>query len=77
MKKQSNLSRLMDYAGSLPDFSQAGNVTRYGWSTVLFAVISIVVYIQKTAYKGTANTFPSVPKFFSDSLITFVGSYIF
>ena len=28
-----------------PDFSQAGNVTSYGWSAVLFAVISIVVYI--------------------------------
>lgn len=81
MKKQSNLSRLMGYAGAKriltylswvlsvmsallalvpfwyiwriihdilevsPDFSQAGNVTRYGWSAVLFAVISIVVYI--------------------------------
>ena len=29
-----------------PDFSQAGNVTRYGGSAVLFAVISIVVYIS-------------------------------
>ena len=28
-----------------PDFSQAENVTGYGWSAVLFAVISIVVYI--------------------------------
>ena len=82
MKKQSNLSRLMGYAGAKriltylswvlsvmsallalvpfwyiwriihdilevsPDFSQAGNVTRYGWSAVLFAVISIVVYIS-------------------------------
>ncbi|MBO5484749.1 MAG: ABC transporter ATP-binding protein [Lachnospiraceae bacterium] len=81
MKKQSNLSRLMEYAGGhkiltylswvlsvmsallslvpfwyiwriihdilevSPDYSQAGNVTRYGWSAVLFAVISIVVYI--------------------------------
>ena len=81
MKKQSNLSRLMDYAGGYkiltflswilsvisallalvpfwyiwriihdilevsPDFSQAGNVTGYGWSAVLFAMISIVVYI--------------------------------
>ena len=81
MKKQSNLSRLMDYAGGhkvltylswvlsvmsallalvpfwyiwriihdilevSPDFSQAGNVTHYGWFAVLFAVISIVVYI--------------------------------
>ncbi len=81
MKKQSNLSRLMGYAGGYkiltflswilsvisallalvpfwyiwriihdilevsPDFSQAGNVTGYGWSAVLFAMISIVVYI--------------------------------
>lgn len=28
-----------------PDFSQAANVTRYGWSAVLFAVVSIVIYI--------------------------------
>ena len=81
MKKQSNLSRLMGYAGGYriltylswvlsvmsallalvpfwyiwriihdilevsPDFSRVGDVTRYGWSAVLFAVISIVVYI--------------------------------
>ena len=81
MKKQSNLSRLMGYAGGhkiltylswvlsvmsallalvpfwyiwriihdilevSPDFSKVGNVTSYGWSAVLFAVISIVVYI--------------------------------
>ena len=81
MKKQSNLSRLMDYAGGhkiltylswvlsamsallalvpfwyiwrilhdilevSPDYSQAVNVTRYGWSAVLFAVISIIIYI--------------------------------
>ena len=81
MKNQSNLSRLMGYAGGhkiltylswelsvmsallalvpfwyiwriihdilevYPDFSQAGNVTGYGWSAVLFSVISIVVYI--------------------------------
>lgn len=81
MKKQSNLSILMDYAGgyriltylswilsvmsalislvpfwyiwriirdvlkAAPDFSQAENVTRYGWSAVLFAVMAIVVYI--------------------------------
>ncbi|MCM1254451.1 MAG: ABC transporter ATP-binding protein/permease [Clostridium sp.] len=81
MKKKSNLSRLMDYAGKhkvltwlswilsvvsallalvpfwyiwriirdilevSPDFSQAQNITRYGWSAVLFAVISIIVYI--------------------------------
>ncbi|MCI8992469.1 MAG: ABC transporter ATP-binding protein [Eubacterium sp.] len=81
MKKQSDLSRLMRYAGKhkiltilswilsvvsallalvpfwyiwriihdilevSPDFSRAGNVTCYGWSAVLFAVISILVYI--------------------------------
>lgn len=81
MKKQSNLSRLMGYAGGYriltylswllsvmsallalvpfwyiwriirdilevsPDFSQAENVTGYGWSAVLFAILSIVVYI--------------------------------
>lgn len=81
MKKQSNLSRLMKYAGGhriltylswalsvmsallalvpfwyiwriihdilevSPDYSQAVNVTHYGWSAVLFAVISIVIYI--------------------------------
>ena len=77
MKKQSNLSRLMGYAGKhkiltylswilsatsallalvpfwyiwriihdilevSPYFSRAGNVTHYGWSAVLFAVISV------------------------------------
>lgn len=97
MKKQSNLSRLMGYAGAKriltylswvlsamsallslvpfwyiwriihdilevsPDFSQAGNVTRYGWSAVLFAVISIVVYIaalmcsHMSAFRVAAN----------------------
>ncbi|EOS45279.1 hypothetical protein C810_02553 [Lachnospiraceae bacterium A2] len=97
MKKQSNLSRLMGYAGGhriltylswvlsvmsallalvpfwyiwriihdilevSPDFSQAGNVTRYGWSAVLFAVISIVVYISAlmcshmSAFRVAAN----------------------
>ena len=81
MKKQSNLSRLMGYAGKhriltylswvlsavsalltlvpfwyiwriihdilqvSPDYSQAQSVTHYGWMAVLFAVISIVVYI--------------------------------
>ena len=81
MKKQSNLARLMGYAGryriftylswvlsamsallalvpfwyiwriihdileASPDFSQARHVTDYGWSAVLFAVISILVYI--------------------------------
>lgn len=44
-----------------PDFSQAGNVTRYGWSAVLFAVISIVVYIaalmcsHMSAFRVAAN----------------------
>ena len=97
MKKQSNLSRLMGYAGGhriltylswalsvmsallalvpfwyiwriihdilevSPDFPQAGNVTRYGWSAVLFAVISIVVYIaalmcsHMSAFRVAAN----------------------
>ena len=97
MKKQSNFSRLMGYAGAKriltylswvlsvmsallalvpfwyiwriihdilevsPDFSQAGNVTRYGWSAVLFAVISIVVYIaalmcsHMSAFRVAAN----------------------
>ena len=97
MKKQSNLSRLMGYAGGhkiltylswvlsvmsallalVPfwyiwriihdilevstDFSQAGNVTSYGWSAVLFAVLSIVVYIagllcsHMSAFRVAAN----------------------
>ena len=97
MKKQSNLSRLMGYAGKhkiltylswilsatsallalvpfwyiwriihdilevSPDFSQAGNVTHYGWSAVLFAVISVVVYIAAlmcshiSAFRVAAN----------------------
>ncbi|MCD2492660.1 ABC transporter ATP-binding protein/permease [Lacrimispora sp. NSJ-141] len=97
MKKQSNLSRLMGYAGGhkiltylswvlsvmsallalvpfwyiwriihdilevSPDFSQAENVTRYGWSAVWFAVISIVVYIAAlmcshiSAFRVAAN----------------------
>ncbi|WP_138268481.1 ABC transporter ATP-binding protein [Anaerofustis stercorihominis] len=81
MKKQSNLSRLMDYAGKYriltylswvlsvisallalvpfwyiwriihcilevsPNFSEAANVTEYGWFAVLFAIVSIVIYI--------------------------------
>ena len=81
MKKQSDLSRLMTYAGkhkiltwlswvlsvisalfalvpfwyiwrivhdlleTAPDFSRAHNVTRYGWLAVLFAIISIMLYI--------------------------------
>lgn len=97
MKKQSNLSRLMSYAGGhkiltylswvlsavsallalvpfwyiwrmihdilevSPDFREAGNVTSYGWSAVLFAVISIVVYIaalmcsHMSAFRVAAN----------------------
>ena len=97
MKKQSNLSRLMGYAGghriltylswvlsvmsallalvpfwyiwriihdileASPDFVEAGNVTGYGWSAVLFAVISIVVYIaalmcsHMSAFRVAAN----------------------
>jgi len=97
MKKQSNLSRLMGYAGGhkiltyfswvlsvmsamlallpfwyiwriihdilevSPDFSQAQNVTRFGWSAVLFAVLSIVVYIAAlmcshiSAFRVAAN----------------------
>lgn len=95
--KQSNLSRLMGYAGRhkvltylswllsalsallalvpfwyiwriihdilevSPDFAQAQNVTRYGWSAVLFAVISIIVYIAAlmcshiSAFRVAAN----------------------
>ena len=81
MKKQSNLKRLMDYAGGhryltyaswalsalsafialvpfiyvwriieevlevAPDFSAAQNLMRNGWMAVLFAVISVLVYI--------------------------------
>lgn len=81
MKKQSDLSKLMGYAGGYkvltwlswilsvisallalvpfwyiwriihdilevsPDFSQAQNVTHYGWCAVFFAIVSIVVYI--------------------------------
>ena len=97
MKKQSNFSRLMGYAGAKriltylswvlsvmsallalvpfwyiwriihdilevsPDFVEAGNVTGYGWSAVLFAVISIVVYIaalmcsHMSAFRVAAN----------------------
>jgi len=44
-----------------PDFSQARNVTSYGWSAVLFAVLSIVVYIaglmcsHMSAFRVAAN----------------------
>lgn len=97
MKKQSNLSRLMGYAGRYriltylswvlsvmsallalvpfwyiwriihdilevsPDFSQARNVTGYGWSAVLFAALSIIVYIAAlmcshiSAFRVAAN----------------------
>lgn len=97
MKKQSNLSRLMDYAGKhkiltylswilsvmnallalvpfwyiwriihdilkvSPDFSQAENITSYGWYAVLFAVISVLVYIAAlmcshiSAFRVAAN----------------------
>lgn len=97
MKKQSNLSRLMSYAGGhkiliylswalsamsallalvpfwyiwriihdilevSPDFSQSKNVISYGWSAVLFAIISIVVYITAlmcshiSAFRVAAN----------------------
>lgn len=97
MKKQSNLSRLMGYAGMhriltylswilsvlsallalvpfwyiwriirdiltvSPNFSQADNITYYGWYAVLFAVISVVVYIAAlmcshiSAFRVAAN----------------------
>ena len=81
MKKQSNLSRLMDYSGkhryftyaswilsalsalialvpfwyiwkiikevldTAPNFENAENLSHYGWMAVLFAVLSLVVYI--------------------------------
>ena len=34
-----------DVLEAAPDFSQAENITRYGWSAVLFAILSVVVYI--------------------------------
>ena len=81
MKKKSNLSRLMDYAGghkyltyaswilsvisallalvpfiyiwriirevlnTAPNFDEAQNLTHYGWMAVLFAAVSMIVYI--------------------------------
>lgn len=81
MKKESDLKRLMGYAGNhkyltyaswalsavsalvalvpflyiwriihevirvAPDFSQARHLTQYGWSAVLFAVLSVLIYI--------------------------------
>ena len=86
MNKQSNLSRLMGYAGAhkiltylswilsvisallalvpfwyiwrmihdilevSPDFSQAENITGYGWSAVFFAVLSTAVDIACLLY---------------------------
>ena len=97
MKKQSNLSRLMGYAGKhkiltylswilsatsallalvpfwyiwriihdvlkvAPDFARAENITRYGWSAVLSAILSILVYIaalmcsHMSAFRVAAN----------------------
>lgn len=97
MKKQSNLSILMNYAGKhkiltylswilsaasaflslvpfwyiwriihdildlYPDFSKANHITSYGWQAVLFAVISVVVYISAlmcshiSAFRVAAN----------------------
>lgn len=81
MKKQSNLSRLMEYAGghryftyaswvlsavsaiialvpfwyiwriikevldTAPDFQNAVNLSHYGWMAVLFAILSLLIYI--------------------------------
>ena len=81
LKKQSNLARLMDYAGSfryltysswilsalsalfalvpfwyiwkivdgvlesVPDFSRAQDLTHNGWMAVLFAVLSLLIYV--------------------------------
>ncbi len=50
-----------DILEASPDFSQAGNVTDYGWSAVSFAVISVVVYIAAlmcshiSAFRVAAN----------------------
>ena len=97
MKKQSNLSRLLQAAGNhkyllyaswalsaasafialapfyciwkviqealkaAPDFSRAQNLTHYGWMAVLFAVISVLVYIaglmcsHKGAFRVATN----------------------
>lgn len=44
-----------------PDFSQAHNITHYGWSAVLFAVLSILIYIAAlmcshlSAFRVAAN----------------------
>ena len=37
---------IRDILAASPNFSQAGNVTAYGWAAVGFAVLSIVVYIS-------------------------------
>ena len=97
MKNQSNLSKLMAYAGKhrvltylswvlsvisalvalvpfwyiwciirdvlavAPHFAQAENIAHYGWAAVLFAVISIVVYIgalmcsHLSAFRGSVR----------------------
>lgn len=83
MKKQSNLSRLMGYAGGhryltyaswilsaisalvalipfiyiwrildevlrvAPDFGDAKHITHYGWMAVLFAMLSMLIYISR------------------------------
>lgn len=50
-----------DVLEASPDFSQASDVTGYGWSAVLFAVISILVYIAAlmcshiSAFRVAAN----------------------
>ena len=52
---------IRDVLKAAPDFSQAENVTRYGWSAVLFAVMAIVVYIAAlmcshiSAFRVAAN----------------------
>ena len=37
---------IRDVLAVAPNFAQAGNIARYGWSAVLFAVISIIIYIS-------------------------------
>ena len=103
MKKQSNLSRLMGYAGShriltysswvlsalsalvalipfwyiwrilkevlrvYPDFGRAENLTRDGWMAVLFAILSMVIYIGAlmcshiAAFRVASRDFPYPP----------------
>ena len=54
MKKQSNLSRLMQYAGGhkyltyaswVPNFENAESLTHYGVMAVVFAILSVLIYI--------------------------------